>query len=169
VILVTTGTNGVAFDRLLGVVGSLDVGEELVVQHGPSQLRAPGATNVEYLPFGELEQLVRRARLVITHAGVGSILLALLNGIRPLVVPRAGALGEAVDDHQLQLARRLAELGIVELVEDPAALAAAIATADPELRASGPSGGRLAIELRAYIGAACGVGSTVDPAPTAAG
>jgi UDP-N-acetylglucosamine transferase subunit ALG13 len=163
-ILVTTGTNGSAFDRLLAAVMALDLDEELVVQHGPSQLRAPRATNVDYLPFAELEQLVRRARIVVTHAGVGSILLALLNRIRPIVVPRLRATGEAVDDHQLHLSRRLAELGLLDLVDDPATLGRAIANARPELRAAGPSGGLLAAELRAYVDEVCGV----PPAATAA-
>src|SRR5438132_12369901 len=97
VILVTTGTNGSPFDRLLTAVAALTVDDELVVQHGPSTLRAPHATNTAYLPYAELEELVRRARLVVTHAGVGSILLALMNGIRPIVVPRIRSCGEAVD------------------------------------------------------------------------
>ena len=47
-------------------------------------------------------ELVREARIVVTHAGVGSILLALTNGKRPFVVPRLRAFGETVDDHQLE-------------------------------------------------------------------
>lgn len=166
-ILVTTGTNGSAFDRLLGPIAELELDEELVVQHGPSLLRAPRATNVEYLPFAELEELVRRARVVVTHAGVGSILLSLLNGTRPIVVPRLRGSGEAVDDHQLELARRLAELGLLQLVEDPSRIAAELAATQPELQTSGPSGGRLATELRSYVATVCEGAPAAHPRATA--
>ena len=64
-------------------------------------------------------EAIQRARVVVTHAGVGSVLVALANEKRPVVVPRRRSFGEAVDDHQLQLGRRFAAAGLVTLVEDP--------------------------------------------------
>jgi len=122
VILVTTGSSGAPFDRLLDVVERFDVDEEVVVQHGPSAIRPRGATCVEFLPFGRLSELIGRARLVVAHAGVGSILVCIARGRVPIVVPRLAHLGEVVDDHQLVLARRLGAAGSVVCVEDPAAL-----------------------------------------------
>jgi UDP-N-acetylglucosamine transferase subunit ALG13 len=156
VILVTTGTNGSPFDRLLTAVATLTLDDELVVQHGPSTLRVPRGANVAYLPYAELEELVSRARLVITHGGVGSILLTLMNGIRPVVVPRTRSYGEAVDDHQLTLATRLAELRLVELVEDVSELGQAIDTMEPHLGGPGVAGAdALARDVRTYVAAAC--------------
>jgi UDP-N-acetylglucosamine transferase subunit ALG13 len=54
-------------------------------------------------------------------------MVALANSKRPIVVPRRKAFGEAVDDHQLQLGRRFAEVGLVTLVEEPGLLAEALA------------------------------------------
>ena len=71
---------------------------------------------------------VRRARVVITHAGVGSVMVALANGKRPVVVPRRKSFGEAVDDHQLQLGRRFSAAGLVTLVEEPDHLGGALET-----------------------------------------
>ncbi len=118
-ILVTTGTNAPAFDRLLQEVEAMDIDEAVVVQHGPSALRPAGATCVDYVSFDRFVELVREARIVVTHAGVGSILVTLMNGKRPFVVPRLARFGEHVDDHQLELGRRLSEIGVVELIEDP--------------------------------------------------
>jgi UDP-N-acetylglucosamine transferase subunit ALG13 len=126
-IFVTVGTNEAAFDRLLRHLDGVAAGEELVVQHGASSVRPAGATCLDFLPFEDLVELMRRARVVVTHAGVGSIVAALTNGKRPLVVPRLARFGEAVDDHQLPLARRLAGSGLVTLVEDPAELLQALA------------------------------------------
>ena len=70
---------------------------------------------------------VTRARVVVTHAGVGSVLVALGAGKRPVVVPRRGRFGEAVDDHQVDFARRFEQAGLVTLVEDADGLEDALA------------------------------------------
>ena len=62
------------------------------------------------------------ARVVVTHAGVGSIMTALTLGKQPIVVPRQKRFHEAVDDHQLALARRLDKAGLVVLTEEPSGL-----------------------------------------------
>lgn len=150
-IFVTVGTNEAPFDRLLEALERLPAGEELVVQHGASTVRPARATCVDFLPFDVLVEHVRRARAVVTHAGVGSIMVALANGKRPVVVPRRHSLGEAVDDHQVVFARRLEQAGLVTAVEDAGRLAEALATL-PEAPAARPEpGSSLAEELRAYL------------------
>jgi UDP-N-acetylglucosamine transferase subunit ALG13 len=126
VIFVTVGTNEAAFDRLVDAAGVLPGDEELVIQRGASRVDPARGDAVDFLPFDTLVDHVRRARIVITHAGVGSVMVALANGHRPIVVPRRGQLGEAVDDHQVTWARRVAREGLVLLVEDEADLAAAV-------------------------------------------
>ena len=93
----------------------------------------------------------RRARVVVSHAGVGSIMLALMAGRRPVVVPRIAALGEAVDDHQVPLARRLDAAGLVRLVEDPDDLAAAVSESGSREPMRTGEGTDLARELHAYL------------------
>ena len=151
-IFVTVGTNEARFDRLLQAFESNPPDERLLVQHGPSPIRPPGAVCVDYLPYDELAANVRRARVVVTHAGVGSIMTALANGKRPIVIPRLRRFGEAVDDHQLQLGLRLHETGLVTLVERPEDLAAALDTTENdagaiELRPDR----RLVTELRDFV------------------
>lgn len=121
-ILITTGSSGAPFDRLLRVIEQLDTAEDIVVQHGPSSVRPHGATCVSFMPFDELNELIERASAVITHGGVGSVLTTLMHGKRPLVVPRLRRFREVVDDHQLAFARRLAEADLVILVEEPSEL-----------------------------------------------
>jgi UDP-N-acetylglucosamine transferase subunit ALG13 len=125
VIFVTVGTNEAPFDRLLEAVNSLELDEELIVQHGSSAVQPEGALCVESLPLDELTALVRQARIVVTHAGVGTILTALANGKRAVVVPRLHDYGEAVDDHQVEFARRL-HPDLITLVEDTDDLQAAL-------------------------------------------
>jgi UDP-N-acetylglucosamine transferase subunit ALG13 len=151
-ILVTTGANGAPFDRLLSVVDRFEVGEEVVVQHGPSQLRPAGATWLDYVPFDELTELVSRARVVVSHAGVGSILLCLSQGHSPVVVPRLASHGEAVDDHQLGFARRLAAAGSVTCVEDVHEIPVIVRSQRDRRTAVGSSAtSRLAADLNLYL------------------
>jgi UDP-N-acetylglucosamine transferase subunit ALG13 len=157
-ILVTTGTNGVPFDRLLGQLDEIEWHEPLVVQHGPSRLRPAGARCVEYVSFAELVELVREARVVVTHGGVGSILVALMNSKRPVVVPRLARFGEVVDDHQLDLARRMDGADLVTLVEDVTNLGAAVlGTASSAPQTNGHRSTGLVDDLGSYL-----VGLTAD-------
>jgi UDP-N-acetylglucosamine transferase subunit ALG13 len=155
-IFVTVGTNEAPFDRLLAALAELGPGPDLLVQTGASAIRPPGARCVEFLPYDEVVEAMRDADVVVTHAGVGSVLTALSVGKRPVVVPRLRRFGEAVDDHQLELARQLAGSGLVRVVEDPAAIGTALEPVDVGERIElGPSH-RLVSELRAYLAEAIG-------------
>jgi UDP-N-acetylglucosamine transferase subunit ALG13 len=128
VILVTIGTSD-PFDRLLAAVGTLGTAEEIVAQCGASTVRPHNARCVDFLAFDELTELMATARIVVTHAGAGSVMTALAAGRLPVAVPRLRRHGEAVDDHQLEFGRRLDSAGLLTLVEDPANLGDAIAAA----------------------------------------
>lgn len=151
-IFVTTGTCD-PFDRLLEMVDAVELGDtELVVQHGVSPVRPRAATCVAFLTYDEVIATMRRSDTVVTHAGVGSILTSLACGKRPIVVPRLRRYGDAVDDHQLELAERLVHAGLVTMATDERGLAAAVAATRP--RDAAPSvrvGGRLAAELGEFI------------------
>ncbi|HET8758314.1 MAG TPA: glycosyltransferase [Solirubrobacteraceae bacterium] len=152
-IVVTIGTNEQPFDRLIRAARTLD-SDELLVQYGSSREPHGRGEWVEFLSFDELAERARSARAFVCHAGVGSIMLARRCGHRPIVMPRRHHLGEAVDDHQVFLAKRLAKSGIVTLVEDEAQLAAALA-APPSAaaaRAGTNSGaGALTADLRTLL------------------
>lgn len=128
-IFVTVGTTHFRFDRLVAAVAALRTEEELVVQRGPSTVAVPDAQVVDFLSFERLVEHVRRSRVVVSHAGVGSIMVALAHGRRPIVVPRLARYGEAVDDHQVQVATTLAERGRVITVADPLELDRLLASA----------------------------------------
>jgi UDP-N-acetylglucosamine transferase subunit ALG13 len=155
-ILVTVGTNEQPFDRLIRAVEPLELEESLVVQHGSCATAGGRGRWVDFVPFEELEALMREARIVVAHAGVGSVMLARQCGKRPMVVPRRLHLGEAVDDHQLPIARRLHASGAVELVEQledlPGMLGATSRTVHPDGgEAALPDALALATDVREYL------------------
>jgi UDP-N-acetylglucosamine transferase subunit ALG13 len=153
-IFVTVGTNEAPFDRLLEAVRSLPATEEIVVQHGSSAVRPENAVRCpDFLLFDALVDEMRAARVVVTHAGIGSIMTALSCGKRPVVVPRLERYGEAVDDHQLPVARRLEAAGLVTVVEDLSTLGSAVARAGEQVNVALGADERLVGELRDFIAA----------------
>jgi UDP-N-acetylglucosamine transferase subunit ALG13 len=155
-IVVTIGTNEQPFDRLIRAARALER-DDVLVQYGSSREPHGRGEWVEFLSFDELSARARAATAVVCHAGVGSIMMARRCGHRPIVMARRHHLGEAVDDHQLFLARRLAKSGIVTLVENEAELAAALelpaAAAVAAARADTLSGaGALSADLRTLLG-----------------
>ena len=155
-IVVTVGSSNFQFDRLVRGVEAIETDEELLVQHGPSSVRPKQAKCVPYLAFDELVEAVRNARVVITHAGVGSVLVAQMNGKKPIVVPRLARYGEVVDDHQLHFAERLARDDAVTLVSDPAELTHALELPVERGSSELDAGGALEADLRRYLQAVCG-------------
>ena len=124
--------------------------EELVIQCGQASFRPARATWDHQLSFEDLVDHVRRARVVVCHAGVGSVLIALEHGRRPVVVTRLKEHGEAVDDHQVPFARRLAAGGYVRLVDDLGGLAEELARPEGQAPSRDGAGG-LASDLRGYL------------------
>jgi UDP-N-acetylglucosamine transferase subunit ALG13 len=130
-IFITVGTSQYPFDRLVRVADALTDLDDVVVQRGASAIVPSRARSVDFLDFADVVDHIRRARLVVMHAGVGSIMLALAGGKRPFVIPRRRDLDEVVDNHQFQIARELARIGRVTLVEDPDALPDLLQSAGP--------------------------------------
>jgi UDP-N-acetylglucosamine transferase subunit ALG13/glycosyltransferase involved in cell wall biosynthesis len=128
-VVVTVGTTDAPFDRLVRAAGRLE-DERVVVQHGVSTVRLPGAECVDFLPFEAFDAVVGSARVVVTHAGIGSVAAALAHGRRPVVVPRLRRFHEHVDDHQLFFARRLDQAGLATVVEDLEQLPEVVASRD---------------------------------------
>jgi len=125
-IVVTVGTHEQPFDRMLRAVSELGTGEPMLVQYGTSTITDGPGEWVDFLSFDELAERARSARVFISHAGVGSIVLARRFGLRPVIMPRRPEHGEHVDEHQLELSRRLHRAGLVTVVENAEELAAAV-------------------------------------------
>jgi UDP-N-acetylglucosamine transferase subunit ALG13 len=163
-IFVTIGTSE-PFDRLLSAVEGSVNGEPMLVQRGVSQIAPSGASVVDFMGFDEFMEAVRQARVVVTHAGVGTVLVAISAGKRPVVVPRLRRFREAVDDHQLPFARRLHEAGLVVLVEDLSRLKDALAplpASDGTLDRS-PTACSLVADLRSFLHGEIGAPSATAP------
>jgi exopolysaccharide biosynthesis glucuronosyltransferase PssE len=134
VTFVTVGNATDGFRRLLDAVEALAgagvLPTPLVIQSGHN----PGFTSrhavvVPFLSMDDFEDHLRRARLVIAHAGAGTVLQALAAGKTPVVMPRRARYGELVDDHQAELVDGLEKAGRVIAAWEPGDLPAAVQSA----------------------------------------
>jgi heparosan-N-sulfate-glucuronate 5-epimerase len=144
VIFATVGTHGDGFPRMLEALETLGDGDELVVQYGHGTPPRNATRAEAFLPFGAMAELFDSADVVITHAGVGSILLASRAGHVPVIVPRLARLGEHVDDHQVELTRALEQRGGVLVCWEGDDLAALVAQVPPRQQRTVPAAAALA-------------------------
>jgi UDP-N-acetylglucosamine--N-acetylmuramyl-(pentapeptide) pyrophosphoryl-undecaprenol N-acetylglucosamine transferase len=118
-IVVTLGIyRGVGFRRLIErLLDILPPETEILWQTGDTDISGLDIPGHYAIPERELTQAMREADVVISHAGVGTALAALEVGKCPLLVPRRKAFGEAVDDHQTQIADELGKRGLSLSIE----------------------------------------------------
>ncbi len=148
-IFATTGTSSAPFGRMMEALAALPP-DQLHVQYGPSA-PPPCAGAYDYLPFNRTVELIERADVVVSHAGVGSIMCAMHAGHTPIVFPRLKRYGETVDDHQAELAEALADRGTVVVAWTPEDLVTAINSASARGEAHSLALGPLGDAVRAAI------------------
>lgn len=120
-----------SFDRLVDLVAAAKrdglLPEHVVLQVGNTPSRPEGIEEVhETIPFHDVQNILRRADIVICHGGTGSLITALQQGCRVVAIPRLFALGEHYDDHQLEITAAFAARGLIEAVDAEQGLATAL-------------------------------------------
>lgn len=110
-IFATVGTQ-LPFPRLIDALDRLapDLDEEIIAQTGPQAGRHRHIDQRESLTPEEFDDLASRARLLVGHAGVGTILTARRFGKPLVLVPRRYDHGEHRNDHQTATARQVEHL-----------------------------------------------------------
>ena len=123
------------FDRLVRMVERAKadglIPEHVVLQVGEdSRVPVSAVEEVrETIPFGEVQDILKRADIVVSHGGTGSLITALREGCRVIAVPRLFALGEHYDDHQLEITSAFAERGLLTVAQSEEGFAEALAAA----------------------------------------
>lgn len=122
-IFVTVGTHEQPFNRLLKKIDELKekgiINEEVIMQTGFSTYEPKYCTWSSLLPYSQMVQNVKEARIVITHGGPASFIMPLQIGKTPIVVPRQKQFDEHVNNHQVDFSKAVAErMGTIITVVD---------------------------------------------------
>ena len=120
------------FDRLVEMVAKLkadgEIYEDVVFQTGIGGLSPPGLQSFETLPYDQVKSYLQEADIVVCHGGTGSVITALREGCRTIVVARSLERGEHYDNHQREITRAFAARGLITPADSTEELAAALKT-----------------------------------------
>jgi len=143
VIFLTIGTHE-PFDRLVKAVDDWIIdkgqGHEVVAQVLSPASDAYIPKNFEMTPHlspRDYEELILQADLIVSHAGMGSILTAFTHGKPIVIMPRRGHLRETRNDHQYTTVKNLKKRPGLFIAEDETKFADAIGAALSESHSNG--------------------------------
>lgn len=116
-IFITVGTQKFQFNRLLKAIDKLIekkiINDRVICQSGFSTYIPKNYQTVKFMPQNEYNYYICNCDLLITHAGVGSILEAKKYNKPVIAIPRLKKFEEHVDDHQQQIVSGFAKKKIV--------------------------------------------------------
>lgn len=97
------------FDRLVTRMDEIagKMTEPVIMQIGETAYQPKHTKYFKYTSRDGMEDLYRNARIIVGHAGVGTITKALENKKPLILVPRIKKYKEHINDHQLEIAKEL--------------------------------------------------------------
>ena len=120
-IFVTVGTQ-LPFDRMIRAVdqwaGNRFARPDVIAQIGPTDFFPEYINAKPFVTVNEFAELAGSSRIIVSHAGIGSILTALRLGKPIVIMPRRAALGEHRNDHQLATAANFRNRSGVFVADD---------------------------------------------------
>lgn len=127
-IFVTVGSQ-MPFERMIDIVdqwagNNPDV--KVVAQVGNSEKQYHNLESHKLLTPSEFDSYVEKCGLMVSHAGMGSILTSREYGKSIVTMPRLSRFKETRNDHQVDTANRLRDLDIVRTFESLEQLSSAI-------------------------------------------
>jgi len=152
-IFVTVGAGKIGFMRLVEemdcIAGKSD--EKVIIQIGITDYQPVNVDYFRFLPRDEIIELYKCARVIVCHAGIGTILTALEYNKPTIAVPRLKEYGEHHDNHQLEIAHELEKEGKIMAVYDIAGLEDALRNVGKNPVQVGSERMRLVNALKVYI------------------
>ena len=114
-IFLTMGTYPLPFDRLVRAIDDLvkdkQIEDEVVAQISCSNYTPQYMKYVLLMEKEEFDATLIKADAIISHAGMGTVTMALEYNKPLLVMPRLKKFGELVNNHQSDTARKFEALG----------------------------------------------------------
>jgi beta-1,4-N-acetylglucosaminyltransferase len=110
-IFVTVGNDFRSFDRLLKKMDEVAplIPNEIVMQRGYSRYLPKNTKYFNFVSMNIAIEYIQKSELVVSHAGIGTIILCKEYGIPILIFPRRKGYGEHMNDHQMEIAKALEE------------------------------------------------------------
>ena len=108
---VTVGTHEQQFDRLIKKIDDLVeegvITDDVFIQTGYSSYVPKKCSYKKFYSYSEMQDMYKKAALIICHGGPSSFIDALKYNKVPIVVPRQQCFNEHINNHQLEFCKFL--------------------------------------------------------------
>ena len=114
-VLVLVGTQKQDFSRIFKEIEKSELlkDEKIIAQSGYTKYDSKRIEMIPFMKREKLIELVKNADYIICHGGVGTIFDSLYEKKRILAVPRLEKYKEHINDHQIEVCKKLAEEGYI--------------------------------------------------------
>ena len=111
-IFITIGT-AFSFDRLIKEIDNIKREDwDIIAQTGKSNYKFKNIKkHKSFFNIENMENIIKEADVVVSHAGIGSIVDLIKYKKKCVLVPRLKEFKEVVDDHQLEICKELEKEG----------------------------------------------------------
>lgn len=152
-VYVTVGTMFLDFPRLILRIDEIarTTRERTIVQIGMGGTIPRYCEHFDFKPREEVLALQQEARVIVSHAGIGSVIDALQSKRPLIVVPRLMKFNEHTTEHQVDLARAVERRGWGRMLLDVADLEEALTHPPPAYDSYRPARDKLVASVRAYV------------------
>lgn len=119
-VFVSVGTQKQDFSRIFKLVENSKVleNEEIIGQSGYTKYESKKIKLIPFIKKDEFATYFDNADIIICHGGVGTIFDGLYKKKKVLAVPRLAKYKEHVNDHQIQICKKLQEEGYILYLDD---------------------------------------------------
>lgn len=132
-IFVTIGNSPWDFTRFVKEIDFIarKIDEEIIIQIGHTDYEPKYTRYFKFISKQEIEKFYVDARVIVSHAGIGSIISASLHNKPIILVPRRKKYGEHFDDHQIEIAGEMEKVKGIVVVYDVKELESTIQNVSP--------------------------------------
>ena len=125
-IFVSVGTRHNGFDRLIKKLDELSgegkIKEQIVAQIGNGKYIPSHIEAIKFCSPQEFDDLISQSSMVVSHAGVGVMMSAILKRKPVIALPRKASLNEMDDDHQFNTAKQFEQEEMILVAYDESQL-----------------------------------------------
>ena len=108
---ITVGNGEKPFIRLFNQLENLFelMPQPVIAQCGNTEFKSQKIKTYKFIELGKFKKYISKSKLVICHAGMGTMMQAIQLNKIPVCVPRLKKYDEIINDHQVNIAKALGE------------------------------------------------------------
>lgn len=116
-VFVILGNQKFNFDRLIYCVEKLCenkiIIDDVIIQTGYNNYSSKYFSAIDFVDKVKFDELIKEARLIITHGGTGSILNSIQKDKKIIAIPRQEKYNEHIDNHQQEIVSTFTQKGFI--------------------------------------------------------